>query len=106
MTQLDLITYADEHPARARATDPASSHEAAERAEKSGRIADQQTRVLEGLRRYGPCSTATLAQLSGMDRYVVARRMPELEKLRLVRRLTARDGRNHVAWIAEKEGTR
>jgi len=63
----------------ARRTDPVSSHLAAEAMDASGRRASQQHRVLRAVRRYPGRTSAELAELIGMDRYAVARRLPELE---------------------------
>ena len=62
----------------ARATDPDTSHTAAEAVTRSGVRAHQQRQVLAALRQWPGCTSAELAQRASMDRYAVARRLPEL----------------------------
>lgn len=62
----------------ARATDPDTSHIAAETVTKSGVRAHQQRQVLAALREWPGCTSAELARHAHMDRYAVARRLPEL----------------------------
>jgi len=64
--------------ARARRVDPASSHAAAEDLEESGRAARQAALVLDLVRRWPGSTSKELAQRGGVDRYLVARRLPEL----------------------------
>ncbi len=59
-------------------SDPPSSDVAAERLEKSGRRKTQKARVLEALRKRPGCTSAELAYGSGLDRVMVARRLPDL----------------------------
>ena len=63
----------------ARQTDPDSSHEAARRAKKQFAKA-QRVRVYEGLLAKPGLTSAELGVVMGMDRYAVARRLPELLK--------------------------
>jgi hypothetical protein len=101
MVQLDLF---DARP-KARRTDPVTSHEAAEFAEASGTIGHQQE-IVEALVRKHPGNTsAELAwseDAKGLDRYAIARRLPELERLGLVRkgeaRICSESGRRAVTW--------
>lgn len=63
----------------ARATDPATSHEAAHAITASGRRHSQRERVAAALARWPGLTTAELAERMGIDRYVVGRRMSECE---------------------------
>lgn len=74
----------------ARLSDPRPSHQAAAEVTASGQRQAQASRVLEMLRRFPLCTSLELAEASGIDRYIVARRLPELEAARLVSRRTAR----------------
>jgi hypothetical protein len=102
MPQLNLFDAAP----KARATDPVTSHEAAEQAERSGLIGKQQAEVLELVRSHSGCTSAELGELLGGHgaRFIVARRLPELERLGKVRRGEKRTCRAHgtaaVTWWA------
>ncbi len=74
MIQQDLLS---DQPI-ARNTDPATSHKAADEITKSGKRATQQNQILEALATFQNCTSAELAQHMGLDRYIVARRLPEL----------------------------
>lgn len=80
--QLDIFERID-FP-RARNADPRSSHEAAAAIKRSGAAKAQASIVLEALKRYPMASSAELAQFAGLDRYMVARRLPELHQAHLV----------------------
>lgn len=85
----------------ARATDPETSHLAAEIMTKSGVRAHQQRQVLSALREWPGRTSAELASNAGMDRYAVARRLPELVPLFAFRggsRACAVSGRPAVTW--------
>jgi hypothetical protein len=75
--QLDLIA---DTPI-ARASDPATSHEAAAKVTRTSR-ASQQGRVLAGLQDHAskerPITSAELASYMRADRHMVARRLPEM----------------------------
>ncbi len=97
----------------ARRTDPMSSLVAAEEAMMSGRRDTQARDVLRAVIRYPHKTSRELASVTGMDRYIVARRLPELEKDGLVmkegnaagpvlRKCTV-SGRPAVTWIAVTE---
>ena len=79
---------------RARNSDPAPSHAAAERLKKSGRLRAQQQTVLDALTRWPGSTAVELAKASGIDRYVVSRRLPELVPLWVHR------GRPRVCTVA------
>ena len=72
---------------RARREDPISSQEAADRIEASGAARAQAEAVLAALRRFPLSTSAELARAAGIDRYAVARRLPELVKAGQVERL-------------------
>lgn len=87
----------------ARATDPDTSHTAAESVTKSGVRAHQQRQVLAALRQWPGCTSAELAKHAHMDRYAVARRLPELVPLFAFRggsRACQISGRPAVTWWA------
>lgn len=91
---------------RARTRDPLSSHAAADQAEASGLIGRQAARVLEAVRATGGMTSSELAARHGLDRYACARRLPELERQGLVRRIEygAREVRWEAAVAAREEG--
>ncbi len=70
----------------ARRADPVTSHEAARQVTASGARDGQARDTLIALRANPGATTAELSVRTGIDRHAVARRMPELEKLGLVRR--------------------
>lgn len=72
MIQLDAFTDTP----RARNTDPATSHLAAERIKPKLRA--QQQAVLDALAKWPGSTAVELAKVSGLDRYLVSRRLPEL----------------------------
>lgn len=74
----------------ARARDPSTSHDAGEAHRDSGARANEQRIVAAALRRYGGSGITSdeLAVAAGLDRYMVARRLPEL-----------RDARPASAWV-------
>lgn len=88
--------------ASARRTDPVSSHLAANVIEATGTAHSQRERVLEAVHDFRRHTSAELARLAEMDRYQVARRLPELAAAQLVRRSTVRrcevSGRPAVTW--------
>lgn len=71
--------------ARARRTDPVTSHEAAGAVERSGRASVQRGQALDAVRRHPGRTSQELAELTGLDRYMLARRLPELREDLLVR---------------------
>ena len=72
---LDLFAPYTDTP-RARNTDPATSHLAAERIRPKLRA--QQQAVLDALAKWPGSTAVELAKVSGLDRYLVSRRLPEL----------------------------
>lgn len=85
-----------------RSTDPESSRESEQHMNDSGERDRQRQRVLEAVQQHSGLTTKHLAQRTGMDRHMVARRMPELERHGLVRRgpvvSDPGDGRQGVTW--------
>lgn len=63
----------------ARNTDPETSHEAARHMVDSGARRAQQQRVAAAVRKHPGLTSRELAEVAGMDRHMVARRLPELE---------------------------
>lgn len=74
----------------ARRDDPQTSKAAACKVIASGKVSAMHTRVLNALVEHGPSTSAELAAKSGLDRYDVARRLPELERKSMVTRGNAR----------------
>jgi hypothetical protein len=58
--------------------DPVTSYLAGERFARSGKLKGQTLLVLLALRKWPGRSSAELARLAGLDRYAVARRLPNL----------------------------
>lgn len=67
-------------PARARSTDAETSHEAAERENRSGRASRQRARVFAMVEATPGLTSAELAARHVEDRSMVARRLPELRE--------------------------
>lgn len=85
--QLPLLS---ETPA-SRKTDPVSSAVAEERITKSGRRAQQQHTALQAVKDHPGCTSKELAGLCHLDRYMLARRLPELMPVH-VYRIEGKDG--------------
>lgn len=83
---------------RAATRDPLSSHAAATEAERSGLIGRQCATVLALVRSTPGLTSAELSARHGIDRHVVARRLPDLERSGLVRRIEY--GARQVRWEA------
>ena len=79
MNQLSL-NFDDGLRARSRTTDPASSREAAEKIASSGQLTRQCIVVLDALQRFPNSTSAELSEHAGLDRHMVARRLPDLER--------------------------
>ena len=86
---------------RARNTDPASSHEAANR-QRKGRANSDAMIVLACVKTMPGATSAELAMFYGLDRHMVARRLPDMEERGLVKRGAIRKckahGTNAVMW--------
>lgn len=63
----------------ARRNDPATSHQAETEINDSGLRGRQQRLVCALVRRYPGRTSRELARVAGIDRYMVARRLPEIE---------------------------
>ena len=88
---------------RARNTDPSTSHEAATRQSK-GRANSDAIAVLSCVKTMSGATSAELATFYGLDRHMVARRLPDLEASGKVLRGSVRRckvrGTNAVTWLA------
>lgn len=71
---------------KARTSDPDSSHHAARKMIDSGALGRHAAIVLAVVRRFPRLTSAELASRCELDRYQVARRLPELEAQDLVER--------------------
>ena len=68
---------------RSRKTDPQTSHDAAEQAQE---LADgHYVKIHYALAKYGPMGKDGISSMTGLDSSQVARRLPEMQKLGLVR---------------------
>ncbi len=87
----------------ARNADPDTSHLAAEFMNRTGKRATQQRQIFQGVRNYPDHTSAELAKLITLDRYVVARRLPELRDAKLVVNGASRKcratGRQAMIWL-------
>lgn len=63
----------------ARATDPSSSHDAADEITASGLRAQQQAQTLAAIRAFPGRTMQELAEATGYDRYMLGRRVSECE---------------------------
>jgi hypothetical protein len=84
---------------RARATDPASSHHAADKMQKTGKGRAQQLQVWELIRLHRGLTSMELsrtdtAKSMGLDRHMIARRLPELRQ-----REEARNGAQRTCGV-------
>jgi len=73
-------------PMRARADDPESSHAAADKLESSGAAARQAQIAYDAVLQWPGRTSAELAHHCELDRYQLARRLPELEDRGLIHR--------------------
>lgn len=105
MSQLDAFDPIPYFP-RARTTDARSSHEAAAAVEKSGLAKAQAQRVLAGIRRHPGSTSMELSRAARIERYAVARRLPELAEVGLVEKILPTDatapcsvsGKRAIRW--------
>lgn len=86
---------------RSRNTDPSSSHEAAER-QRKGKANTDALAVLACVKTMPGSTSAELSAFYGLDRHMVARRLPDLEERQLVKRGEIRKCKAHgtsaVTW--------
>ncbi len=91
----------------ARATDPSTSHEAADYMTTSGKRAAQQALTAKAVEQYPGLTSMELGRRARMGRYMLARRLPECEEAGMVRRGQARrcsaSGRTAVTWYPPGE---
>ena len=78
MQQLALYDRPGTGPPRARRNDADGSHIAADRLERSGRAAAQLAAVLDAVRAWPGRTSREIAAHTGLDRHMIARRLPEL----------------------------
>lgn len=104
--QLDLFAQRPSravHTPAARRTDPASSHQAAEIHTLSGKRGQQQDQAAAAVRQFPGCTSFELAMRTDLDRYMLARRLPECETAGRVRRGIQRTctvtGRVAMEWL-------
>jgi predicted ArsR family transcriptional regulator len=93
--------------ARARREDPATSHEAAQGVESSGKAHDQRSLCLERVKRCPGETAAEIAAALHIERHIPSRRLPELRDAGLVKNGTSRVcgvmGRQSMTWLPETE---
>lgn len=78
MSQLDLFTAPEVEPVRARATDPGTSHAAAESARE---LAARHVRIiLAALEQHGPLGKDGIACRTRLDGVAVCRRLTEMQR--------------------------
>ena len=86
---------------RARATDPVTSHQAAEQVTTTSKHFQA---IHLALIEHGPMGKDQIAQKTGLDPNAVARRLPELSRLALVeltgKTVTSKAGRKEREWKA------
>ena len=102
MQQLDAFALLTDTP-RSRRTDPETSHRAADRIKASGQLRKQQHAVLQALIRWPGSTAVELATNSGIDRYTVSRRLPELVPIHAKRgkpRVCRVAGTPQTTWYA------
>jgi hypothetical protein len=96
MNQLDLaITPAS------RRNDPVTSHEAEAEVTRSGARGNQQRLVRSLVQRFPGRTSRELARCAGIDRYMVARRLPEVEPVHVKKGEARRcevGGRSASTW--------
>ena len=99
MTQPTL--FPDPHAA-ARASDPPTSHQAADKVEASYVAQTHRAFCLACVELHPGCTSAECAQLSGLNRHEAARRLPELRHAGLVENAPARTchvtGNRSITW--------
>lgn len=91
------------HTPAARNSDPESSHLAAEHVTRSGKRGQQQTQATAAVRSFPGCTSFELALKTDIDRYTLARRLPECVTAGSVRKGEQRTcsitGRQALTWF-------
>jgi hypothetical protein len=97
------LLFEGARPPIARNTDPISSHMAAREITLSGARGKQQRLALRVVIEHPGMTSRELAALCSLDRYQMARRLPELEEAGLVAKGPVRQckagGRPAVTWL-------
>lgn len=83
-------------PPRSRTKDPSSSKRAESDAKRTGVMRGQRVLAMELIEKYPGRTSKQLESLGTLDRYQLARRLPELLKLKLVRTTQIRKRRFNV----------
>lgn len=86
MGGVDMSLHLNIATPAARAGDPASSHHAADEITRSGKRAHQAHQALDLVRAHPQHTSLELAQHGVLDRYQLARRLPELEAAGMIER--------------------
>lgn len=93
--------------ARARNTDPFTSHDAARDAEASGRASAHRSLCLDEVLKNPGKTAAEIAVAVGLERHAPSRRLPELRDAGLIKNGHARvcsvTGRMSITWLPVKE---
>ncbi len=101
-----MKTLFDKPLATARKTDPDSSHQAADGVESEGIASKQRRWCYNAVKNYPNNTARELAKYAELDRYMLSRRLPELEQLGYVRRSHQRrctvGGRMSLTWESVK----
>lgn len=96
--------------ARARSRDSATSHAAAKRVNRKGWARTQAARVLRALHSLPGATRLELAEAMNADRYMVARRLPDLREIGLVENGPDRRcrvcGDETLTWVVTDAGVR
>ncbi len=92
----------------ARATDPESSHLAARNIVASGTAAAHRERILAAIKANADCTCGELAELTGLHRSAVSKRLPELRRAGLIEtrgsRVCTAQGTTQGVWrVVERE---
>lgn len=83
-------------PLRSRTSDPLSSKKAEEDCKRSGVMRGQRVLAMELVEKFPGRTSKQLADLGTLDRYQLAKRLPELRELKLVR--TTHEGSSELRW--------
>jgi len=96
--------------ARARNSDPFTSHEAAREAEASGRASAHRQLCLDEVLKHPGKTAAEIAVAVGLERHAPSRRLPELRDAGLLKNGPARickvTGRMSLTWLPAKPACR
>lgn len=91
---------------RARRADPDTSHEAAERIKASGALAAHQVLIRDAIRQNPGMTYTQIAEVTGLERHAVGRRLKELEPIWIRRGEPVRIGASRMAtWFPVHRST-